>query len=435
MKQQQSINRREVLKLAAAASMPVFLPGRLFGAKAPSNKITIGCIGIGWQGGTNMKNFLGNPDCRVVAVADVDQNHLKEAAEMVNKQYSNQDCKMYKDFRELLARKDIDAVCIATPDHWHSITAVMAANAKKDIFCEKPLSHTLAEGIAMVKAAQKNKRIWQTGSWQRSNLNFRWAAGLVCNGFIGKIKRVEVGLPAGHSDFEKTGKDKPNSDPPREVDYDFWIGPAQMVPFNPCRFHKNWLWSYNTGGGQLMDWIGHHCDIGHWGLSNAKFGCGPDDRIGPLEVSATAEFPPKDAVWNTATKFRVECRYPNSIEVVIAGPPSLLMEILSPSTEEQDRIRKQRLYARFGIKEYWLVTPFPSMIEILALDEGRATFRIAESFSRGEIAASALFPDFHVAMDEIFSFPLTEDERRSLERLSPTTGTRNGEQRRRAVDN
>jgi len=195
----------------------------------------------------------------------------------------------------------------------------MAANAKKDIFCEKPLSHTLAEGIAMVEAVQRNQRIWQTGSWQRSVLNFRWAAGLVANGSIGKIRRVEVGLPAGHSDFAKTGNQSPNGAAPAEVDYNFWIGPATMMPFNPCRFHKNWRWCYNTGGGQLMDWIGHHCDIAHWGLSNPTFGCGPDDQVGPLEVSATAEFPPKDAVWNTATRYRIECKYPNQVELVIAG--------------------------------------------------------------------------------------------------------------------
>ena len=197
--------------------------------------------------------------------------------------------------------------------------AIAAANAKKDIFCEKPLSHTLAEGIAMVEAVEHNGRIWQTGSWQRSVLNFRWAAGLVANGLIGKIKRVEVGLPSGHADFEGTGDKRPDCPPPATVDYDFWIGPSRMIPFNPCRFHKNWRWNYNTGGGQLMDWIGHHCDIAHWGLSNPKYGCGPDDAIGPSEVSATAEFPEKTAVWNTAVKFRITCKYPSDVEVVIAG--------------------------------------------------------------------------------------------------------------------
>ncbi len=319
MRSNLSVSRRGMLKILAASSAPLFLPRRMFGADAPSNKITVASIGVGWQGGSNLGSFLGCGDCRVVAICDVDEGHLNGAIKKVNEHYKSSDCKGYKDYRELLARKDIDAVAISTPDHWHSIPAIAAANAGKDIFCEKPLSKTLAEGIAMVEAVQKNKRIWQTGSWQRSQNFFRWAAELVQNGYIGKVTRCEVGLPSGHSDFEKTGHDKPNCEPPAGLDYEFWTGPSQMMPFNPCRFHKNWRWNYNTGGGQLMDWIGHHCDIGHWGLANPKFGCGPDDAIGPSEISATAEFPPKDDVWNTATKFKIECKYPNDVEVVIAG--------------------------------------------------------------------------------------------------------------------
>jgi len=313
-------SRRSLLKmLAASSAVPMIAPSRLFGADAPSNKITLGCIGVGWQGGSNLNAFLGEDMCRVVAICDVDEGHLKKAVESVNKRYGNQDCKGYKDYRELLARKDIDAVCISTPDHWHSIPAIAAANAGKDIFCEKPLSHTLNEGIAMVNAVQKNNRIWQTGSWQRSQGQFRWAAQIVQNGFLGKVTNVEVGLPDGHKDFGKTGNDKPNGPAPEGLDYEFWVGPAQMMPFNPCRLHKNWRWNTNTGGGQLMDWIGHHCDIAHWGLANSKFGCGPDDAVGPLELSATADFPDKNAVWNTATKFRIDCKYPNDVSVVISG--------------------------------------------------------------------------------------------------------------------
>ncbi len=314
-----SLTRRQALQAGLLAAAPAFIPARLLGADAPSKQIVLGCIGVGWQGEGNMNAFLGQKDCRVVAIADVDESHLKKAVDRVNQQYKNQDCKAYKDFRELLGRSDIDAVCISTPDHWHAITAIEAARAKKDIFCEKPLSHTFAEGVAMVEAVQKNKRIWQTGSWQRSVANFRQGVELVLNGTIGKVKRVEVGLPSGHADFENTGNKSPNTAPPKGVDYDFWVGPSAMMPFNVDHFHKNWRWNYNFGGGQLMDWIGHHGDIAHWGLSNPKYGVGPDDRIGPLEVSATAEFPAGEAVWNTATKYRVTCRYPNDIEFVIAG--------------------------------------------------------------------------------------------------------------------
>jgi predicted dehydrogenase len=319
MSAQPKITRRQALQTALAVAAPMFIPSRLLGDEAPSKQITMGFIGVGWMGEGNLGSFLGQKDCRVLAIADVDEDHLKKQVERVNKQYKNEDCKGYKDFRELLGRKDIDAVCISTPDHWHGICAVEAARAHKDIYCEKPLSHTFAEGVAMVEAVQKNQRIWQTGSWQRSVANFRHAALLVLNGYIGKVKRVEVGLPSGHADFAGTGNKSPNTDPPRTVDYDFWVGPAPLLPFNACRFHKNWRWNYAFGGGQLMDWIGHHNDIAHWGLSNPKYGCGPDDAVGPLEVSATAEFPAGEAVWNTATKYRVECSYPNNVQLVIAG--------------------------------------------------------------------------------------------------------------------
>lgn len=313
-------DRRNVLKLLAATSAaPFVLQNRTLGADSPSKKITIGCIGVGWQGGANLDSFLGQEDCKVVAVCDVDSHALKGAVNHVNSRYQNQDCKGYKDFRELLARKDIDAVCISTPDHWHSIPAIAAANAGKDIFCEKPLSHALGEGIEMVKAVQKNKVIWQTGSWQRSVASFRWAVQLIQNGYVGKVSRVEIGLPGGHIDFGGTGNNKPDGTAPETLDYDMWIGPSAMMPYNPCRIHKNWRWNDNTGGGNLMDWIGHHCDIAHWGLANPEFGCGPDDELGPLEVKATAEFPEKTAVWNTATKYRIDCKYPNDVEVVISG--------------------------------------------------------------------------------------------------------------------
>jgi len=315
------ITRRRAVQLAASTvAVPLFIPSRLLGDDAPSKQITMGCIGVGWQGGSNLGQFLGQHDCRVMAIADVDEHHLQGAVDNVNRRYANKDCKAYRDYRELLARQDIDAVCISTPDHWHSIPAVEAANARKDIFCEKPLSKTLDEGIAMVNAAEKNHRIWQTGSWQRSDANFRQGAELVLNGYIGKVKRVEVGLPSGHADFEGTGGHTPDTKPPEYVNYDFWVGPSAWLAFNKGHFHKNWRWNYDFGGGQLMDWIGHHNDIGHWGLQSAKYGCGvPDDRIGPLTVEATAEFPPKDAVWNTATKYYVKCAYPQDVELIIAG--------------------------------------------------------------------------------------------------------------------
>jgi predicted dehydrogenase len=311
--------RRALRLLAGSAAAPFILPGRLPGSEAPSETVTLGVIGIGWQGTINLQNFLRIPQCRVVAVCDVEQVHLEKAAEMVNTRYGNKDCKVYRDFREILAREDIDAVAISTPDHWHAVQAIAAAHAGKHIFCEKPLSHDLNEGIRMVEEVTKRKIVWQTGSWQRSQGRFRWAAQVVQNGYLGKVSRVEVGLPGGHKDFQKTGNQQPDSAPPAGLDYNMWLGPAREVPYNVCRVHKNWRWNSNTGGGQLLDWVGHHLDIAHWGLANSEFGCGPDDAVGPTEVSANADFPDENAVWNTATKFRVDCRYPANVEVVIAG--------------------------------------------------------------------------------------------------------------------
>lgn len=309
------VSRRHFLATTALAfSAPMIIPSSSFGLGdkiAPSNRITVGMIGCGWQGGSNMGGFLQHANCQVVAVCDLDKNHLSGAVTTVNEHYKNQDCKPYHDYRELLARKDIDAVMIATPDHWHALAAVEAARQGKDIYGEKPLAKTIAEQQVMVKVVQKHKRIWQTGSWQRSEKHFHYASEIVRNGLIGKIKRVEIGLPSGHNDFAKTKDKSAVTPPPAELDYDFWSGPSEMLPYIESRIHKNWRWNYNTGGGQLLDWIGHHCDIAHWGMD-----C---DDSGPLEIEGQGEFPPKDAIWNTATKFRITAKYPNDIEVVIAG--------------------------------------------------------------------------------------------------------------------
>ncbi|MFO1512104.1 MAG: Gfo/Idh/MocA family oxidoreductase [Verrucomicrobiota bacterium] len=310
-----SLSRRQFISTTALAlAGPALLPGGAFGQEkrpSASNRITMGMVGCGWQGGSNMGGFLGHQECQVVAVCDVDKNHLQEATATVNKHYGNQDCKAYHDYRELMARKDIDAVMLALPDHWHELVAVEAARNGKDIYGEKPLARTIAEQQAMVKAVQQNKRIWQTGSWQRSERHFHYAAEIVRNGLIGKLKRVEVGLPSGHADFANNRNKNTVTEPPAELDYNTWIGPSQMMPYIECRIHKNWRWNYNTGGGQLLDWIGHHCDIAHWGMD-----C---DNSGPLEIEGKGEFPAKDAVWNTCTKYRINLKYPNDIEMVIAG--------------------------------------------------------------------------------------------------------------------
>ncbi len=337
-------SRRDFLKTAAAAAI---LPGSALGQAArsfPSGRITLGVIGWGMMGPSNTKVFLEQPDCQVVAACDLDKNHLQAAVDTINTRYGNKDCKAYHDYRELLARDDIDAVMIAVPDHWHALVAIAAANRKKDIYGEKPLARTIAEQQAIVRAVEQNNVIWQTGSWQRSLPSFHKAAEIVRNGLIGTVMHVEVGLPGGHHDFAGTepallaklaslpGKitdpalvvpgtaawNLAVTDPPQELDFETWIGPSKMEPYIEARVHKNWRWNYNTGGGQLMDWIGHHGDIAHWGLGF--------DSTGPSEIEGHGEFPAANALWNTSTIYRVECKYrkevtqyPGDVTMTIAG--------------------------------------------------------------------------------------------------------------------
>ncbi len=305
-------NRRTFLKRAAAISagigsftiIPASALGRA-GRPAPSNRITIGCVGMGGMGNGNLGAFLGQPDTQVVAVCDVDRNHLDGARNAVNRHYGNQDCAAYKDFRELLARGDLDVLSLATPDHWHAVPAVMAMDAGLDVYGEKPISHCLMEGRAMADAQKRNARVWQTGSWQRSQGHFRFACELVRNGRIGKVVKIEVGLPTGSPAQPVTFKD-----PPPELDYDFWIGPSRWVPYCDNRTHWHWRWQLDFGGGQLMDWIGHHGDIAHWGMGW--------DQTGPIEIEGSGEFP-TSGIWDAATRYYFVAKYRGGVEMHVAN--------------------------------------------------------------------------------------------------------------------
>ena len=313
--QSAKLSRRQFLGFTAAAlAFPTVLPASALGRDgkaAPSARITLGSVGCGVMGTANTNSFLALKDCQVVAACDVDREHLNALVRKVNDHYQDTGCKAYHDYRELMARTDIDAVMLAVPDHWHALVAVEAARHKKDIYGEKPLGRTIAEQQAMVRAVQDNQRIWQTGSWQRSVANFHKAAEIVRNGMIGNVTRVEVGLPGGQGD---RGRSPRTCSPARrrpELDYDTWIGPSKMMPYIKGRVHREWRWNYNTGGGQLMDWVGHHCDIAHWGL---RF-----RQLRPLRARGQGEFPPADAVWNTCTKYRIELKYPRDITMIMAG--------------------------------------------------------------------------------------------------------------------
>ncbi len=309
------MNRRRLLRaFPAAVGFPTIVKASalgLNGAVAPSERVVMAHIGVGWMGGDHVDSFLKIPDVQVAAVCDLDDTHLTANKAKVDLHYGDQGCAAYHAFEEVLSRRDIDAVSIAVPDHWHALVAVMAARAGKDAYGEKPLAHNFHEGLAIAEAMKRYKRVWQTGSWQRSQENFRHACELVRNGRIGKVTRIEVGLPGGHTDFAKTKDQTAVTDPPPTLNYDRWLGPAPEAPYSIARVHKNWRWNLDYGGGQIMDWVGHHVDIAHWGMGF--------DNTGPTEIEGEGEYPPRDALWNTATRYRVTAKYAQGITMVMAG--------------------------------------------------------------------------------------------------------------------
>lgn len=312
------MKRREFLKtiplaVAGVAGFPTIVPASALGRSgttAPSNRIVMAGIGFGMMGFPNMEAFLSKDEVQWVAVCDVDEKPLFEARDIVNEKYGNNDCAVYRDFRELFLRRDLDAVSIAVPDHWHAILSIAAARAGFDIYGEKPITHSLREGRALSDAIKRYGRVWQTGSWQRSVENFHRACELVRNGRIGKVLKIEVGLPQGHHDFAGTFGQETIGPPPPELDYDFWVGPAPYVPYCPARVHMNWRWNMDFGGGQLMDWVGHHLDIAHWGMGW--------DYTGPVEIEGRGEFP-KSGIYNSAMRYYLTAKYADGTPVVIAG--------------------------------------------------------------------------------------------------------------------
>jgi predicted dehydrogenase len=264
--------------MAAAVAAPYVLPSNVWAAEtSPNAKKTIGFIGMGTQSRGLLGNFLSQ-DVKVVAVCDVDKNRREDAKSKVDQKYKNQDCQAYNDFRDIIDRKDIDMVCIATPDHWHAIPTIMAMEAGKDVYCEKPLTHDIQESIDVMATAKKTNRVLQTGSMQRSMKEFRVACELVQNGVIGKIKSVEC-------DFKDPAVPCNLPEEPAEpgLDWDRWCGPAPLRPYNsvlsPRGIHKgypNWRAFKEYGGGRVCDWGAHHLDIAQWGLGM--------DESGPVEI-------------------------------------------------------------------------------------------------------------------------------------------------------
>ena len=333
MKQAAPSTRRGFLSraasaLGAAAAAPWIVPATSLGAEgrpAPSDRIAMGAIGIGGQGTRDMQAFLGMTDVQMAALCDVDagstryergwRRGLAPARETVEQHYAAQKRDgTFKgvfttpDFRELLARADIDAITTACPDHWHGLIVVAAAQAGKDIYCQKPLSLTIAHGRAMADAVRRYGRVFQVGSQRRSSGHCRRSCELVRNGRIGKLHTIHVGLPGGHSNPGYTMDESPQP-VPEGFDYDRWLGPAPWAPYTHKRCHWTFRWNLDYSGGQLTDWGAHYIDMAHWGMGT--------ELTGPVEVEGKGEFPRDTVLWNTATSFRVECLYANGMKMIV----------------------------------------------------------------------------------------------------------------------
>jgi predicted dehydrogenase len=305
--------KRSVSVVAGAFVLPQILPSSVLGMGrriAPSDRIVIGSIGVGSQGTSNLKDFLKLKDgLQFVAVCDVDKLHLASAKETIDLANKNNDCRIYGDYREFLEKEKLDAVSIALPDHWHGIIYTAAANKKLNVYGEKPICRTIKDGQTIVSAVKKNNIIWQTGSWQRSEANFRRGAELAINGRAGKIKYIEVGLPDGSK-----GIGTPPVKPvPPELDWEMWLGPALKVPYRGVS-HWDWRWILDYSGGQLTDWAGHHIDIANWGAGL--------EHTGPVEISGKGVYP-VEGIFNVPVEYDFLCKYANGIEMRVANASRL----------------------------------------------------------------------------------------------------------------
>jgi len=302
-----ALDRRQFLSgLIASVVFPYVVPSSVLGKTnsiSPSNRITMGSIGVGGRGKQVMRSLMGQPGCHMLAVCDVDADRLNEARKIVNEQYGNADCAAYADFRRLLARTDIDAVLIASPDQWHVLQSVEAARAGKDIYLEKPLGLSVSEDTALRRAIYKYKRVFQFGVQQRSDRNFRFACELVLNGRIGKIHTIIASTPSSRA----VDSYRPSPIPP-ELDYDMWVGPALWMPYTQGVVGSCGRWGHisNFSLGWVTTWGIHHADIAQWG-NNA-------DTTGPVEVEGTGVFP-KDGLYDCAVAWDMKLVYANGVKL------------------------------------------------------------------------------------------------------------------------
>jgi len=298
--------RREFLRRTAGTAgavftLPYLIPSGVLGEQSPSNRIVLAVIGVGGQGQYNAKGFLTYGDAYLAAVCDVDKKHREEAKAIIDKHYGSKDCAMYGDYREVLARKDIDAVIICTPDHWHVPMETAAARAGKDIYGEKPLSLTIDEGRVLCDTVKETGCVFQTGSQQRSDDLFRQACELVINGRIGKLHTIKADIIKSNLPKGPEWEDMPV---PEGFDYDFWLGPAPWATYTKNRCHYNFRFIRDYSGGQMTNWGAHFFDIAQWGNEA--------DNSGPVEIEGTCRFP-EGVLFNTADFVKLKYTYANGV--------------------------------------------------------------------------------------------------------------------------
>ena len=311
------ISRRRFLSgTAAAVAAPLVIPAHAVGLDAnvaPSERIGLGFIGAGQMNSSHMRGFHGYKDVKVVAVCDVNAQKRKVARETVEARYaqdagqsSYQGCADYNDFRDLIADKNVDAVVVATPDHWHTVPALAALRAGKDVYLEKPMTLTIQEGRVLADEVKRTGRVFQHGTQQRSRSDFNRAMELVRNGRIGKLQRIEAGTAPGLS----TG-DHPEEPVPEWFDYDLWLGQAPLAPYCSarCQGERVWVHISDYSGGQVTAWGVHHLDVVQWAMDT--------DMTGPVEVEGTGVFP-ESGLYDTVLTWQVDLRYANGITVAFA---------------------------------------------------------------------------------------------------------------------
>lgn len=320
MKSRRKFLKSSIIGASAAFAVPTIVPSSVFGKNAPSNKINVGQIGCGRIARAHdMPGTMHHDVSRIVAVSDLDSNRMKDGKKLVENYYKKKkgngkavDVKMYGDYKEMLLDKDIDAVIISTPDHWHSQPALEAALAGKDIYLQKPTSLTITEGRLLSDIIQKQGVILQVGTQQRSSPQFRIAAELVRNGRIGKIHTVKVGLPG-----DPSGPDAAEMPVPKDLNYEMWLGSTPEVPYTEIGVHPQkgysrpgWLRLEQYGAGMITGWGQHHYDSAAWGMDT--------EYTGPISVEAVAQFP-KSGLWNVHGDFMVKQEYENGITTYTSG--------------------------------------------------------------------------------------------------------------------